>query len=204
MEVFSKGTKSTNNPLVSVVMVTYNHEKYIAQALKKFPDWCYIIAPHEIHKERINNLKKNLPSNAVTYSELTAPNFDISKIQNSNVLIIDTIGILSNLYRYADIVHIGNGFGKGIHNILEPACYRIPVIAGPNYTKFSEASILIELGVFNPVNNFEQFRNTLDGLLSNESRLDSIKSAINKFAKNNKNVSETISARIIKESIEHV
>jgi len=54
------------------------------------------------------------------------------------------------------------------------------------------------------VNNFEQFRNTLDGLLSNESRLDSIKSAINKFAKNNKNVSETISARIIKESIEHV
>ena len=158
----------------------------------------WIIAPHEPSSAMIALLKARFGTEMILYSEF------IQHPSDKKIIVIDSIGLLSKLYYYADLAVIGGGFGKGIHNILEPACYGIPVIAGPNYTKFSEASILIELGVFNPVNNFEQFRNTLDGLLSNESRLDSIKSAINKFAKNNKNVSETISARIIKESIEHV
>ena len=68
------------------------------------------------------------------------------KIAESNVLIIDCVGILSSIYRYGDIAYIGGGFGAGIHNILEAAAYSIPVIFGPNYKKFKEARELLKAG----------------------------------------------------------
>lgn len=158
----------------------------------------WIIAPHEPSLAMISILKGKFGNDMALYSEL------VQQSSDKKIIVIDSIGLLSQLYYYADLAVIGGGFGKGIHNILEPASYGIPVIAGLNYSKFSEASILLDLGVFKPVNNFEQFKNTLNGLLFNESRLDSIKVSINKFAESNMNVSETISARIIKESIGHV
>ncbi len=85
-----------------------------------------VIAPHEVHPERIRQLKL--------------------LVKDTNILIIDTIGLLSRLYRYADIAYIGGGFGAGIHNTLEAAAYGCPVIFGPNYEKFKEAVELIELG----------------------------------------------------------
>jgi 3-deoxy-D-manno-octulosonic-acid transferase len=143
-------------------------EKYIYQALKKYPDWCYIIAPHEVHNDRINKLKKSFKNSALTYSELNDNNFDMSKVNNKNILIIDTIGILSHLYKYADIVHIGNGFGKGIHNILEAAVYGKPIIFGPNYKKFQEAIDLVNLhGAFS-FNNINQYLEILDNLYNDK------------------------------------
>ena len=65
---------------------------------------------------------------------------------DARVLIIDNIGMLSSAYKYASIAAIGGGFGKGIHNILEPACWKIPVIFGPKYEKFREAVELIRSG----------------------------------------------------------
>ena len=62
------------------------------------------------------------------------------------MVIVNTIGHLSHLYRYGTLAYIGGGFGKGIHNILEAATYGLPVIFGPNYRKFSEAVELIERG----------------------------------------------------------
>ncbi len=101
-----------------------------------------IIAPHEVHEERIKSILKLFYTKKVLrYSEAEENN-----IEAADVLIIDQIGILSGLYQYCDIAYIGGGFGKGIHNILEAATFGKPIIFGPNYQKFKEAVDLIDLG----------------------------------------------------------
>lgn len=100
-----------------------------------------IIAPHEISKERIDQvLKKFSDFNPQLYSSYNPD------VENSDVLIIDNVGLLSYLYRYAKIAYVGGGFGVGIHNLLEAVTYGIPVIFGPNYNKFLEAIELIDVG----------------------------------------------------------
>jgi 3-deoxy-D-manno-octulosonic-acid transferase len=101
-----------------------------------------IIAPHQIHNSHIQQIKSLFP-NSIKYSEIE--NIDYSNKDNlDNVLIIDSIGILSSLYKYATVAYIGGGFGVGIHNILEAATFGKPIIFGPNYFKFKEAIDLIE------------------------------------------------------------
>jgi 3-deoxy-D-manno-octulosonic-acid transferase len=72
------------------------------------------------------------------------------------VLIIDSIGILSSIYQYANIAYIGGGFGSGIHNILEAITFGLPVIFGPNYKKFNEANELIALGGAVSIANYQE------------------------------------------------
>jgi len=101
-----------------------------------------IIAPHEIHKERIQNIQTEFSRfNPILFSEANEQN-----IISSTILIIDGMGFLSSLYQYCDIAFIGGGFGKGIHNILEAVTFGKPVLFGPNYNKFSEAVNLIQKG----------------------------------------------------------
>ncbi|PKP04586.1 MAG: 3-deoxy-D-manno-octulosonic acid transferase [Bacteroidetes bacterium HGW-Bacteroidetes-6] len=116
-------------------------EKYICRLIELHPEIKFIIVPHEIDDARIARLQKMLPCNSSLYTECSQAGFS-----DNQVLIINTIGMLSSLYRYATIAHIGNGFGSGIHNTLEAAVYGIPVIFGPNYHKFQEAADLIESG----------------------------------------------------------
>lgn len=97
-----------------------------------------IIAPHEVHEKRILDLMKTLPDDALRLSEAG------EEFSNKQVLVIDSIGMLSQLYQYADIAYIGGGFGAGIHNTLEAAVFGIPVVFGPNYQKFTEARSLID------------------------------------------------------------
>ena len=104
-------------------------------------DWKLVIAPHEVNAVHIQQMKK-LFDNSVLWSD-----YDVIKDNDKNVIIIDTIGLLSRLYQYADIAYIGGGFNKsGIHNILEAAAYGKVVTHGPNYDKFKEAKDLIALG----------------------------------------------------------
>lgn len=110
-----------------------------------FPDRI-IIAPHEIHEEHLQQIERLFPG-SVRYSSLTSSTSLTSPTSStSQVLIIDNIGILSKLYRYATVAYIGGGFGVGIHNILEAVAYGKPVVFGPNYHKFQEAHDLIDLG----------------------------------------------------------
>lgn len=133
-------------------------EKYILHAINKYPEWCYIIAPHEVHEDRIRKLKSSFNDDCITYSQLKSENSNFNDVKNKNILIIDIIGLLSHIYKYANIVHIGNGFGSGIHNILEAAIYGKPIIFGPNYKKFQEAIDLINLrGAFSFSNKEEYF-----------------------------------------------
>ena len=119
----------------------------------------WIIAPHEIKMENIFRIQKDIIKPSIKYSKLKE-----KQDSNAEVLIIDNIGMLSSLYRYGNIAYIGGGFGKGIHNILEPATFGIPVIFGPNYKKFREACELKEQGGAIPVNNFSDLEKILNEL----------------------------------------
>lgn len=100
-----------------------------------------IIAPHEIHAGRIKQLKSRFDKKVILYSEKAG-----ADLRSSKIFIIDTIGLLSRIYSYADIAYVGGAAGKtGLHNILEPATFGIPIVIGSNYEKFPEAKQLRRL-----------------------------------------------------------
>ncbi|SEF70411.1 3-deoxy-D-manno-octulosonic-acid transferase [Flavobacterium urumqiense] len=101
----------------------------------------FIIAPHNIKEEQIQNLKNSITKKTVLFSERKDKN-----LADYDIFIIDTIGILTKIYSYADIAYVGGGFGNlGVHNILEPATFGVPIVIGPNYSHFAEATALINL-----------------------------------------------------------
>lgn len=115
-------------------------EKLLWQAAAALPDVKWILVPHEIHETHIEALIQQWPK-AVRYSQLD-DSMDLSIYQT---LIIDGVGMLSALYRYAQVAYVGGGHNKGIHNTLEAAVYGIPVLFGPRYEKFKEACDLIRV-----------------------------------------------------------
>ena len=128
-------------------------EKILLTILEKSAvDFKLVIAPHLINKEHIEEIRTRFNSyNPVLYSDGLSEKLILSK-----VLIIDSIGMLSLLYQYADIAYIGGGFGVGIHNLLEVSTYGIPVIFGPNYQRFREAIDLRDNGGGFPIENAEE------------------------------------------------
>ena len=115
-------------------------EKLLAKCIKRLPhDYCFIMAPHDISDSHIAQIKNLLEYDYQLYTE-----FDADK--ESKVLVLNTIGILSQLYQYARFVYIGGGFGANIHNIQEPVTFGCPVIFGPKYKSFKEAVDLVSLG----------------------------------------------------------
>jgi len=124
----------------------------------------FIIAPHNIHNDQILALKKSISKPTILFSEKANQN-----LADFNVLIIDTIGILTKIYSHADIAYVGGGFGHpGVHNLLEPATFGIPVVIGPNYSHFPEAIALHHLGGCISVANFNELKDTLSNLISNK------------------------------------
>ena len=111
--------------------------------VKMRPDIKFIIAPHEIYKENIEDVKKEF-KDSILYSSLAKDN---KPGEDAQVLIIDNIGMLAKLYKYADVTVVGGGFGQGgIHNVLEAAVYGRPVVFGPVYEKYAEAVGLVKCG----------------------------------------------------------
>ncbi len=128
-------------------------EALLAKYIKENPNYNYIIAPHEM--QHIIELKKQ--TNALLFSKA-----DSTNISNSTVLIIDSIGILSNIYKYGNLAYIGGGFGSGIHNILEAVAYGLPVVFGPNYQKFNEANELINKKGAISISNYTELTSAID------------------------------------------
>ena len=134
-------------------------EEEIVHYTRIHPSVKFIIVPHEIDEERLRDAKK-LFKEAVFYSEWTGAN------AGDRVLIIDNIGMLSKLYALADITYVGGGFNdSGIHNTLEAAVYGKPVIFGPEYKKFREATDLVDLGGAFSISNALELEALLDKLL---------------------------------------
>jgi 3-deoxy-D-manno-octulosonic-acid transferase len=138
-------------------------EEIIAQYINRNPDKMkWVFAPHEIDKSHIDRLEKLFTVKVVRFSGFNETSAD------ARVLIIDNIGMLSSAYKYAYLAAIGGGFGKGIHNILEPACWGIPVLFGPRYKKFKEAVDLINANGAMTFDSFEKFSVMVDKWLSDE------------------------------------
>ena len=118
-------------------------EEVIKPMIEKYTDLKFIIAPHEMVQDRIDALISGSSRRGIRYTECISGGVNLAEY---DVLIIDTIGILSSVYRYARYAYIGGGFGVGIHNTLEAATFGLPLIFGPNYLKFKEARDMIASG----------------------------------------------------------
>jgi len=142
-------------------------EKIIREALTDLPGLKLIIAPHEISRDHLSQLKRDFPQ-SIFYSELKTS--DRQPI-TGNPLIIDNIGMLSRLYHYAAITYVGGGFGKGIHNTLEAAVHGKPVLFGPEFKKFKEADEQVKCGGGICIQNSTELREWLTKLLKDRNEL---------------------------------
>jgi 3-deoxy-D-manno-octulosonic-acid transferase len=124
----------------------------------------FVIAPHNIKAEQILALKQSITKPTVLFSEKEGK--DLADYQ---VFIIDTIGILTKIYSYADLAYVGGGFGQpGVHNLLEPATFGIPIVLGPNYSHFAEATALVQLEGCISIATQEALQDAFDQLLAND------------------------------------
>ncbi len=122
----------------------------------------FVLAPHTMKSAQIQKLRESLRKKAILFSE--KENKDLS---NYDVLIVDTIGLLTRIYSYAHIAYVGGGMGtSGLHNTLEPAVFGIPVVIGPNYHKFQEAVTLVEAKGILSVSNQTEFTEVMNILIS--------------------------------------
>jgi 3-deoxy-D-manno-octulosonic-acid transferase len=166
-------------------------EEIITTYINRYPDkmkWVFV--PHEIDAANIERLERLFNVKYVRFS-----GYD-KEASDARVLIIDNIGILSSAYRYAHIAEIGGGFGKGIHNILEPACWGIPVLFGPNYKRFREAVELTELGGAWSFRKYEDFERIMEQLIADEALYRKAASATSKYVRENTGAARKIIQQI--------
>ncbi|MCG9791443.1 3-deoxy-D-manno-octulosonic acid transferase [Flavobacterium algicola] len=148
----------------------------------------FIIAPHNIKADQIQQLQSNITKKVVRYSEMKDKN-----LEEYEVFIIDTIGILTKIYSYADIAYVGGGFGNpGVHNILEPATFGVPIVIGSNYSHFAEATSLVGLKGCFSISNQEQLQSILDKLITNIAFRKERGEICSQFISNNKGATNSI------------
>ncbi len=147
----------------------------------------FIIAPHNIKEEEITRLISKIDKKTVRYS-----NYKAEVLKDAEVFIIDTIGILTQVYAYADIAYVGGAFKTGLHNILEPATYGTPVVIGPKYSKFQEAKDLVALGSCLVVNNTEELSGIFNRLISDDDYRNELGTKNREFVLKNKDATKVI------------
>ena len=132
-----------------------------------------ILVPHEIDEAHMHTIFEIFKGRLVRYSQVQRDDVPCTKdsrqniLHRADVLVIDTIGLLSSIYRYGQVAYIGGGFGVGIHNTIEAAVYGIPVLFGPNYQHFREAAGLIAAGAAQSVSSYEELETALNTALQN-------------------------------------
>lgn len=132
-------------------------EALLAQYVAARPDVKLVLVPHEIDSKHLHYIFNLFEGRMMYYSETR--NYMPTGVR---VLVIDTIGMLSSIYRYGHVAYIGGGFGVGIHNTIEAAVYGMPVIFGPHYERFREAKDLIRVGAAASVKTYPQLETVLD------------------------------------------
>jgi len=153
----------------------------------------YIIAPHNINLKEIDELKQSIKKKTILFSDK-----DKKNNIDAQVLIIDSIGILTKVYSYATIAYVGGGFGVGIHNILEPASFGLPILIGPNYQKFNEAKELVDLHACKVINNGSELTSVLRGLFENQEMIKNKGKESREYVLRNTGASQKIIEHIIK------
>ena len=132
-------------------------EKLLARYLSEREDVKLVLVPHEIDSAHLHTIFQLFEGRYVRYTEATPQSVD-----KCRVLLVDTIGVLSSIYRYGHVAYIGGGFGVSIHNTLEAAVYGMPVVFGPTWQKFREAHGLLNAGAAITVKNYREFAQALD------------------------------------------
>ncbi|MBN2669578.1 MAG: 3-deoxy-D-manno-octulosonic acid transferase [Bacteroidales bacterium] len=169
----------SNRPCMVVGSSWPQDEQVLKPLFNKFNAWCYIIAPHEVNENRLKQIEKHFENKTVRYSKNTDSTLDKS------VLIIDSIGSLSKIYRYAKCAYVGGAFKTGLHNVLEPAVYGMPVIFGPQFEKFQEAKDLIHLGAAKSINSSEALISIFQALESDQKIYNQMSQATKRYVEEN-------------------
>ena len=152
-------TSFKQNDFLVVIGSSYTEEEsLVAMLLNRVKNIKVCVVPHEIHSSRIQESLTRFEK----FGAVLLSSFQPEKNNESRVLVVDSIGMLSSIYAEADAVVIGGGFGKGLHNSLEVAVYGIPMAFGPNYKKFQEAVDLVKIGVAFPIETFEELSSFLE------------------------------------------
>lgn len=148
----------------------------------------FIIAPHNIKPEQIEQLKNSITKKTVLFSEKENKN-----LSDFDVFIIDTIGILTKIYSYANIAYVGGGFGNsGVHNLLEPATFGVPIVIGPNYSHFAEAIELVANTGATSISSFSELQKAFNKLINDENFRKEKGTICSNNVQNNKGATETI------------
>lgn len=134
-------------------------EEILLELMRERPQMRFIVAPHELDGGRIDALIQRSGRRGVRYTRLSPDDAaSMAELREATLLVIDTIGILSRVYRYGQLAYVGGGFGRGIHNTLEAATWGMPVLFGPRYEAFAEAVELVALGGATSVSSAEELR----------------------------------------------
>ncbi len=158
----------------------------LAPIINSETDIKFIIAPHEVNEHHLSQIDQLIKRPLVRYTQVKDP-------ASFEVLVIDTVGLLSHLYQYGDYAYIGGGFGKGLHNILEAATFGLPLFFGNrNYTKFREARKLVELGGAQAVKNTVQIQKALNELKGNSDRYREVSELCHQFVMEQTGATEVI------------
>ncbi len=128
-------------------------ETLLEELIKENQGIKFVIAPHEIGNERVEELQGKLKG-SIRYTQIDSQ----SNVKDNQILILDTMGQLSSIYSYASWAYIGGGFGVGIHNTLEASTFGLPMAFGPNYLKFKEAVDMIELGACRSITTAQELK----------------------------------------------
>ncbi|HEY4150761.1 MAG TPA: glycosyltransferase N-terminal domain-containing protein [Chitinophagaceae bacterium] len=184
-----------NSPSIIAGSTWEEDEEELDHFANTHPDIKFIIAPHEIDEEHLKDIEK-LFRHTVRYSQLAANEqrpTNNDQRPTANVLIIDNIGLLSRLYHYATITYIGGGFGEdGVHNVLEAAVYAKPVVMGPEYEKYIEATELVDCGGAFPIENALELENMLLVLLNNKEEYENACKAAGNYVNTHTGATEKI------------
>ena len=163
-------------------------EDILQELINDNPEIKFVVAPHEMSESRICKIIASTAKGAVRYTQCNQAT-DISSYQ---VLILDTVGILSSVYGYATWSYIGGGFGVGIHNTLEAATFGLPIAFGPNYHKFKEARDMVTLGAATKVESAADLKAWFAPLRDDEQALQKASSAAKDYTQKNQGATQLI------------
>ena len=159
-------TVSGKRPKVFVAGSSWQpDEEIFIPWLNDHPDWKVIIAPHVIGEDHLQQIGKLLAGRKVVRYSTLSEHSDNPGLSSADVLVIDCFGLLSSIYRYADVTYVGGGFGVGIHNTLEAAVWDVPVIFGPNNERFQEAQGLKACGGGFEIQGADDFQRIMQGFV---------------------------------------
>lgn len=161
-------------------------EEILLPLINENPNIKFVIAPHEMEESRIERILREVKGGAVRYTQLS------NDFANKQVLVLDTVGLLSRVYGSAEWAYVGGGFGAGIHNTLEAAVYGLPVAFGPKYRKFKEARDLIELGIGCSVTDECELKRWFDELKSDNDYLARISALAKVYVGQHRGATEKI------------